>query len=74
VLTHQCVKWTEMEAEIWRDMEQYVGEWIRDDEGHVACRDGGKKCYGAKHHRANTNWRGAGGTWHILTNDPHNPI
>jgi hypothetical protein len=74
VLVNQCVTWTGQEAEIWRDMEAYVGEWVRDDEVHATCRDQGKKCYGAKHHRAGTNWRGAGGTWHQLTNDPHNPI
>ncbi|WP_047848938.1 hypothetical protein [Caballeronia mineralivorans] len=73
VLSAQCFDWTSKEDDRWRDMEARVGEWVRDDEVHQACRHGGKKCYGAKHHRSGTHF-GRGGTWSLLTNDPHNPI
>lgn len=74
VLAKSCDDWAEQENVIWRDMEAYVGEWVRDDEVHQACRDGGKKCYGSKHFKSGTNFLGRGGTWNEISNDPHNPI
>lgn len=66
--------WSEREDEAWRHVEVRVGTWLAQDEAHETCRNDGKKCYGARHHRSGTNLIGRGGTWSPLTNDPHNPI
>jgi hypothetical protein len=74
VLCKQCYDWTTRESDLWKDMENSVSEWVRDNDGHQNCRHAGMKCYGAKHHLSGTNLLGRGGTWTHLTNDPHNPI
>lgn len=67
VLCKACDDWAEKEPQYWRDMEAYVGEWIRDDEVHHSCRVARKKCYGAKHHKQ-------GNLFFEVSNDPHNPL
>ncbi|MBC7503278.1 MAG: hypothetical protein H7315_22700 [Herminiimonas sp.] len=74
LLGSACDTWAHQEDKIWRDMEAYVGEWVRDDEVHQSCRAAGSKCYGSKHFRADTNVFGRGGTWREVSNDPHNPL
>jgi hypothetical protein len=49
VLCKQCYDWTVVESDLWREMENSVAEWLRDDAGHEHCRIAGAKCYGAKH-------------------------
>ncbi|MBM4443014.1 MAG: hypothetical protein FJ027_21600 [Candidatus Rokubacteria bacterium] len=74
-LCNAADKWYDQEDEIWRFMEQYAFEWVSDEDIHQICREANKKCYGPK-------YRQTGGglfsrtavTWHLLTNDPHNPL
>lgn len=68
-------KWADQEDDIWRNMEQYAFEWVSDDEIHQICRDASKKCYGAKHRQTGGGLFGRTPVeWHLLTNDPHNPL
>ncbi|RYF76584.1 MAG: hypothetical protein EOO22_01650 [Comamonadaceae bacterium] len=74
ILSKACFTWSENEHRIWHEMESHLGVFLRDPLPHQVCRDTGKKCYGARHHKVGTGILGTGGKWALLNQEPHNAV